>query len=99
MTGVIWSPLALARIHETAERIARDRPKAAERWVVRIFDSVKPLRTSPKRGRVVPEVGREEIRELLFGKYRIIYKLEDGSISILTVRHCSRLFDLREIDD
>lgn len=99
MTDIIWSPLALARIRETAERIARDRPKAAERWVVKVFDSVRPLTTSPKRGRVVPEAGREEIRELLFGKYRIIYKLEDDSISILTIRHCRRLFDLKEIED
>ena len=99
MTQIIWSPLALAKVRATAERIARDRPKTAERWVVNIFDSVKPLNTSPKRGRVVPEVGREEVRELLFGKYRIIYKLEEESISILTIRHCSQLFDLQEVED
>ena len=56
------------------------------------------LARSPKRGRVVPEAGREEIRELLYGQYRIIYRVEEGSVSILTVRHGRRLLDLEEIE-
>lgn len=96
---VIWTPLALAKVREISEYIALDRPKAAERWVVSVFDFVKRLARHPKRGRVVPEVGREDLREILHGKYRIIYRLdEDGSISILTVRHGSRLFDPKEIE-
>ncbi|HEX9734149.1 MAG TPA: type II toxin-antitoxin system RelE/ParE family toxin [Thermoanaerobaculia bacterium] len=94
-----WTPLALAKVREISEYIALDRAKAAERWVVNVFDFVKRLSRFPKRGRVVPEVGRDDVRELLHGKYRIIYRLEDdGAISILTVRHGSRLLDLKEVE-
>lgn len=92
-----WSPLALTKVNEIIDYIATERPMAAERWAVGVFDLVERLARSPKRGRVVPEAAREEIRELLYGEYRIIYRLEEGLVSILTVRHGRRLLDLEEI--
>ncbi|MDO9317807.1 MAG: type II toxin-antitoxin system RelE/ParE family toxin [Gammaproteobacteria bacterium] len=40
---------------------------------------------------MVPEIGRMEIREIYNGNYRIIYKVLDDSIHILTVRHRRQL--------
>ncbi len=95
---IIWQPLALERVHEIIDFIARDRPLAAERWAVGLFDLVERLQKSPERGRVVPEVGREQIRELLYRSHRIIYRLDPDSVSILTVRYARRLLDLKEIE-
>ena len=33
-----WSPLALAKVDEIVDYIARERPMAAERWAVGVFD-------------------------------------------------------------
>lgn len=93
-----WMPLAVERIDEIVDFIARDRPKAAERWAIGVFDLVDKLERSPKRGRVVPELGREEIRELRYGQYRIVYRVDTEAIAILTVRHGRRLFDFGEIE-
>ena len=93
-----WSPLALSKVDEIVDHIARDRPMAAERWAVGVFDLVERLARSPKRGRVVPEARREEVRELRHGQYRIIYRLDEGAVSILTVRQGRRLLDLEEIE-
>ena len=41
---------------------------------------------------MVPEVGRAEIREVLYGQYRVIYRLEEKRLFILTVRHQRRQF-------
>jgi plasmid stabilization system protein ParE len=95
---ILWSPLALGQVQEIAEHIAHDKPGAARRWAEGVFRVADHLASSPKRGRVVPEIGREEIRELLHGNYRIIYRVEEGSVSILTVRHGRRLLDKREIE-
>ena len=95
---IIWQPLALKRVNETIDLIARDRPLAAEKWAVGLFDLVERLQQSPKRGRVVPEVGREQIRELLYRNHRIIYRLDPDSASILTIRYGRRLLDLEEIE-
>lgn len=94
---ILWSPLALDQVQEIAEHIARDKPGAARRWAEGVFRAADHLGVSPKRGRVVPEIGREEIRELLHGNYRIIYRVEKDSVSILTVRHGRRLLDKGEI--
>lgn len=40
---VVWSPLALERVGDIAERIARDSPLASEEWVEEIFASVQRL--------------------------------------------------------
>ncbi len=95
---VIWSPLAVARLEEQAEFIGRDKPAAARNWAAAAFEAVESLAELPDRGRVVPEVGREEIRELLHGDYRILYRVEKEAVSILTIRHGRQLLDLQEVD-
>ena len=84
---IIWSPLAIDRTTEIAEYIAQDNPSAAGLWVETLFDKVQLLKSSPQNGRVVPETDRKDIRELIYGNYRIIYKVEKTRISVLTVRH------------
>ena len=76
--------------------ISRDRPDAARQWAEGVFDAVDQLASFPGQGRVVPEVGRPSIRELIHGEYRVIYKVEAKAIGILTVRHGRRRFDPRE---
>ena len=61
---VVWSPLALARLREAAAFIARDKPGASARWAASAFDAVEVLADLPRSGRVVPELGREDVREL-----------------------------------
>ena len=94
---IFWSPLSLERTAEIAEYISLDNPSAAERWVENIFNRVKVLQSSPKAGRKVPEVEREEIRELIYGNYRIIYRVEKSKISILTLRHGKQILPTDEI--
>lgn len=83
---IIWSPQATHDLDLIVDRIAQDKKGAALRWAATVRKKVDRLRAFPKSGRVVPEVGREEIREILIGDYRIIYKVE-GSVFILTVFH------------
>ena len=63
-----------------------------------LFDSVERLADYPQSGRVVPEVGVQRIREVIFGAYRVIYSVKD-KVEILTVRRGSQLLDVSEIDD
>jgi plasmid stabilization system protein ParE len=50
----------------------------------------------PRSGRVVPEVGRDAIREIIVQHYRVVYRLRTNEVEILTVHHGARL--LRELD-
>ena len=46
----------------------------------------------PESGRVVPELGRQEIREVIVGSYRVVYRMHEDATQILTVFRASRLF-------
>ena len=94
---ILWSPLAIDRTKEIAEYIAQDNPSAATKWVEHLFDKVQILKSSPKSGRIVPETHREDIRELVFGNYRIIYWIAKNKIAILTVRHGKQILPIDEI--
>jgi len=47
----------------------------------------------------VQELGRDEVRQLLYGEFRIVYRVEAKRVLILTVRHGRRLLDEKEIGD
>jgi len=48
-------------------------------------------------GRKVPEAGRDELREVLHGTYRLIYRIEPTRVVVLTVRHGRRQWDSSEV--
>ena len=84
---IIWSPLAIDRVAEIAEYIAQDSPNSAKKWVKSTFQVVERLEKFPKSGRIVPEIMQDDFREIIYGNYRIIYRLQTEIVSILTVRH------------
>ena len=88
---VHWSEIAEADIDDIYDYIARDVPYYAELFVGRLIETVDKLEDHPEIGRVVPEAeDREDIRELTFQRYRIIYQIKPESIYIVTVIHGSR---------
>ena len=94
-----WSLRALDRALEAKAFIAADDPRAADRWATGLVDAVAKLKRLPKLGRMVPEIRQEEYRELIYGNYRVVYRVAEKTISILTVRHYSRRFDPAELDE
>ncbi len=94
---ITWSPLAIDRVAEIAKYIAQDSPNSAQKWVESIFNVVERLEQFPKSGRIVPEIIQDDFREIIHGNYRIIYRLQNESISILTVRHGRQLLPIDEI--
>jgi toxin ParE1/3/4 len=95
---IVWSPLAIARASEIAAYIAKDKPIASKNWVETVFSKVEQLKFAPEMGRIVPELNKNQFRELIFGNYRIIYRIETSRISILTIRHGKQILPIQEID-
>lgn len=94
---IVWSPLAVERASEIAEYIAQDKPAAAVKWINVVFSKVECLSSSPEIGRVVPEINDDRFRELIYGNYRIIYRIEKKEISILTIRHGRQILPIEDI--
>lgn len=94
---ILWSPLAMDRASEIAEYIAQDKPSAAVKWIDTVFSKVEQLKSAPEIGRLVPEIRNNQFRELIYGNYRIIYRIEKKQISILTIRHGKQILPIDEI--
>ena len=94
---IVWSPLALEKLEASTKFIALDKPSTADKWVNDIFDRIDLLGSQPELGREVPELLGSNYREVIFGSYRIIYKVEN-EIKILTLRNSRQLLTLDDIE-
>jgi toxin ParE1/3/4 len=88
---VRWMPQALRDLHAIRRFIARDDPVAARRWVVRLQDRARAAASVLLAGRVVPEFDRADMREVFLRSYRIVYRVLDDELHVLTVFEGHRL--------
>ncbi len=88
---IIWSPLSLDKVGEISDNIGENNLEAGVKWLNQLFEKVESLQKFPQSGRIVPELNRKDIRELIFGNYRIIYRIDDDVIYILTIRHSKQI--------
>ena len=67
-------------------------PEAATLWYIDIFGALESLKAFPARCARAPEARffKEEIRQLLCGKYRILFELDGDRVRVLHVRHSAR---------
>ena len=98
MARIEWTPQALEDISVICEYITRDSKYYAHYFVDKIFEKADNLVLFPEAGRIVPEINRKNIREIFHGNYRIIYRIKNEIVEILTVYHGARIFDLSFID-
>lgn len=83
--SIEWSALALSRLQEVYDYVARDKPVAPDRLAVRIVAAVESLRDYPHIGRA----GKGDTRELVIGKtpYVVVYRIERETIRVGTIWH------------
>ncbi len=87
---VRWTERARAHLLDVFEYIAADDPRAARALLQRIRAATDALRTQPRIGRMVPEVGHEAVRERIVPPYRIVYVVEARAIDVIGVYHSKR---------
>ena len=87
---VIWAPSALDDVESIAEYIARDSVEMASIFVGRIFDATEHLQKFPFSVRVIPEIMDSDRREIIYGAYRIMYRIEHEDVWITGVMHGAR---------
>ena len=92
MAEISWTDQALQDIDNIAEFISKDSFKYAKIQSRLFFDRVEALYSQPELGRIVPEIHKKKIRELIVGNYRLVYRIVSSKkIDILTIHHSRRL--------
>ncbi len=97
MAEVVWTMPALDDLNDIVEYISRDSRVYAERFATRVLEAARRLEDFPYSGRLVPEFKEENIREVIYGSYRIIYIVRGNTSYITAVIHGSRDI-LRQLD-
>lgn len=87
---VVWSYTATADLEAIADYIARDSSFYAAVFVREILEASRSLSEFSERGRVVPELGNQSIRELLVREYRLVYTIKESNVVILGLIHGKR---------
>jgi len=90
MAQVIWAPSALRDVDAIAEYISRDSRDQAALFVTRIIEAVERLPQFPESGRVIPEIGKAACREVIYGAFRVMYRIEGDDVWITAVVHGAR---------
>jgi len=98
MVKIVWTYQAIQDLTDIGEYIASDSGRYAREVVQYLFESVDILRSHPKAGRIIPEYRLTNIRELIRGSYRVVYRIVDKfRIDIITIHHSARLLRIRKI--
>jgi plasmid stabilization system protein ParE len=89
---VILTPQSQDDLQEIVSFIARDNPIQAVKFGDALIDKALSVATFPERGRVVPELQLESVREIIHGSYRIIYELfrDPDAVFVLRFWHAAR---------
>lgn len=75
--------------------VSQSSPKLGRAFINKIFEKIEVLYEYPQIGRKVPEFDNDRLRELIQGKYRIVYLIKSNEfIEVLRIVHGSRLMDL-----
>jgi len=90
---IVWTGRARRDLIEIGDFIAWDKPGAASSWVQTLIDAVEGAARMPLAGRVVPEFGRKDVREVIRRTYRIVYRVRENEIVVLTVFDGRRLLE------
>lgn len=92
MIEVTWSPRSIADLEEIRAFIDADSPAWAELTVRRLVAAVERLQQFPDSGRVVPERQSPQLRDVVSGNFRVVYRRGPGRVEIVTVFRGSRDF-------
>ena len=92
MLSVYWTPEAHKKLKEIQNYIiSKDAPQAAKKVVATLLSRTRQLETFARSGRKILEYPDDDIWELLERPYRIIYRISEQQIEILTVMHYRQL--------
>ena len=83
---------ARADLRAIDDYIAVDNPVAAADWIDRLVEKAEAAALYPLAGRVVPERQQYDVREVFVQTYRIVYRVRETGILVLTVFEGHRRF-------
>jgi toxin ParE1/3/4 len=98
---VEFTASAEAELRAAYDFIARDKKSAASKWLCGALAAIRSLRTLPFRHEIVPEAEATAVtlRHIIYGSYRIIYRIDDHRVRVFRVIHAARRLSSQTLKD
>lgn len=96
---LLWAKESVLNLQQIEDFIASDNPGAAIRLVNKLISLAETIVENPERGRIVPELSINNIREILYKNYRIVYVHKNKSIEILTVFESHKILSSKDLEN
>jgi toxin ParE1/3/4 len=91
---VKWSLAARADLLAAIEYLVAESPQAASDLLRHVEAAASSLGTFPERGARVRDVIVGDLRQIMVGRYRLIYRVEGEAVGVVRLLHGSRDFRL-----
>lgn len=94
MAAIRWSTQARKDLEAITDYYRDVSPSFAERFEEQVFIATRRLEMFPRSGRMIPEAEDDQLREIIYRDYRIMYHVDDAGeeVLILTILHTSQQF-------
>ncbi len=88
---VRWTEHAFSDALAIYDYIVEQSPRYADAVFEQILARPIQLVDHPESGSIVPEYNRDDLREVFVHSFRLIYRIADSELRVLTVIHGSRV--------
>jgi toxin ParE1/3/4 len=90
---VLLTPQVKQDIGAAYLHIRADAPETARRWRIRLGELIHTLSYFPERHEIAAEARDSgvELRQMLYGNYRVLYSVDSDGVKVHGLRHGARL--------
>lgn len=88
--AVEWAGRAKSDLRSVVEYIQKQDPASAATFLGRALEAARSLAEFSERGRIVPELADPDVRQVLIGRYRLLYEVHSDTVWVLRVVHGNR---------
>jgi plasmid stabilization system protein ParE len=87
---IIWSLGAANDVEAIREYLEHSSSSYTKRFLLKVREATKSLKTLPERGRRVPEYPKSGLREIFIDSFRLFYRITDEEVIIVALFHMAR---------
>ncbi len=98
MIRIVWTDQAIEDLEAIHDFAGQTFPEYGRLTAAKIVEAVEQLERFPKSGRIVPEFQNANHREIVRPPFRIMYRLRENTVELITIHHSSRLM-IQPFDD
>lgn len=89
MAQILWTEKGLRQLESIRSYLETNNPFHSDRYITRMLRRIGLLGSFPESGELQPQYRGGNIRQIIFGNYRIIFQSSTQAVIILAIQHAA----------